>query len=52
MKIILSGHNADVYETNRHINHKPTYSVEDGKLTMREGVDERRQIISVFNTVE
>ena len=42
----------DVFETHRHIIHKPTYSVEDGKLTLSEGVDERRKIISVFNTVE
>ena len=34
------------------IMHNPTYSVEDGKLNMSEGVDERRQIISVFNTFE
>ena len=42
----------DVYETNRHIIHKPTYSIEYGKLTMSEGVDERRTIVPVFNKVD
>ena len=42
----------DAYTTNRNIIHKATYSVEYDKLTMSEGVDERRKIISVFNTVE
>ena len=41
-----------MYKTLRHCIQKHTYSEEDGKLTMNEGVDERRKIISVFNTVE
>ena len=41
-----------MYKTLRHCIQKHTYSEEDGKLTMSEGVDERRKIISVFNTVE
>ena len=42
----------DMYETNTHNIHKPTYSVEYGKLTISEGVDERNKIISIFITVE
>ena len=35
----------------RQIMHKPTYAVEYGKLTMSEGVGERRNIIAVFITL-
>ena len=41
-----------MYETNKQIIRKPTYSVEDSKLTMSEGIYQRWTIISVSNTVE
>ena len=40
----------DVYETKRQMIYNPTYSIKHGRLTMSEGIDKRKQIISVRYT--
>jgi hypothetical protein len=42
----------DVYETNSHVIHKPCFTIEDGKLKVSDSVEDLRNIISDFHTVE